>query len=99
VRGVSGRDQDDMHWEQVGLDFSNSVNAICLAPDFPKPPELLVLHGVQLLWSEDNGTTFQQWNRSDLGEDFLISTLAAPNGFAPGTLVLVGSLDGDLRFI
>jgi hypothetical protein len=96
----AGTIQAGVPWEKVGQSsLSQPINAILLASNFPQPCDLLVLHGSALLYSPNQGETFQPWSRPGLGADFEIMAVAAPTGFGPGAPVLIGGGEGDVLVV
>ena len=80
--------------QTCALPISQPINTILLTSHFNQPPDLLVLHGSQLLYSADQGETFQHWTRPGIETDVEIMAVAAPAGLAPGAPVLIGLGDG-----
>jgi photosystem II stability/assembly factor-like uncharacterized protein len=92
--------QAGVPWEKVGQSsLTQPINAILLASDFPRPWDLLVLHGSELLYSPNQGETFEQWTRPGLEPDFEIMAVAAPAGFGPGSPVLIGRGEGEVLVV
>lgn len=83
-------------WQRLaGERLSGAVNSIILAPDFPEPPEVLVLHEDTVLVSRDAGQTWTVWP-SDVALEAAVASVAAPHGLAPGAPLLVGLTDGSV---
>lgn len=83
-------------WQQLGQDvFTDPVNAILLAADFPTNPEMLALHSGMILYSPDGGASWTPWREAELAEAEA-SALLAPLGFGAGQPVLVGLADGQI---
>jgi len=96
----AGQIQAGAPWQTVGQGrLTQPINAILLAPNYPQPGELLVVHGSELLHSPDQGQTFQYWSRPGLEAGFEVMAVAAPAGFGPGSPVLIGSGEGDVRVV
>jgi photosystem II stability/assembly factor-like uncharacterized protein len=96
----AGKIQAGVPWERAGQgSLTQPINAILLAPDFPQSCDLLVLHGSELLYSPNQGETFQPWTRPGLEPDFEIMAVAAPTGFGPGPAVLIGGGQGEVLVV
>ena len=92
--------QAGVPWEKVGEgSLTDPINAILLTSGYPKPSELLVLHGSELHFSPNQGEAFQQWIRRGLPADFEVMAVAAPNGFGLGSPVLVGGARAEVLVI
>lgn len=79
-------------WQRVGASaLSGAVNAIVLAPTYPAPPHLLVIHEGALLISRDDGESWEEWAASP---GSAITAVAAPEGLRPGARILAGLFDG-----
>jgi photosystem II stability/assembly factor-like uncharacterized protein len=92
--------QAEMRWEKLGqTSLTEPINAILLASDFPKSSELLILHGSELRYSANRGEAFHPWTRPGLPADFEVTAVAAPNGFSPGSPVLIGGGGGEVLVV
>jgi hypothetical protein len=91
---ATGRVNEKLKWETASAALNEPINSILLAPMFPKPPEILILHGEEILFSADGAKTFIHWTRPALPEDFQITAVAAPLGFGASAPVLVGGTGG-----
>jgi photosystem II stability/assembly factor-like uncharacterized protein len=99
-RSSTGKILAGASWAKVGPDgLTQPINAVLLASDSNQPPELLVLHGSELLYSADQGETFQHWARPALAADLEITAVAAPNGFGLGSPALIGLGDGEVLVV
>jgi photosystem II stability/assembly factor-like uncharacterized protein len=96
----AGKIQAGVPWEKVGQSsLTQPINSILLSAEFPQSRDLLVLHGSELLFSPNQGETFQQWTRPGLEADVEIMAVAAPAGFNPGSPVLIGLGEGDVLVV
>ena len=83
-------------WNRIGKSrLKQPINAILLAPNFPKQPGLLVLHGGKLLTSADNGKTWKSW-RDNVLSGKNVTAILAPYGFDNGHAALAGIEDGSI---
>ena len=86
-------------WQRVGeAVLTEPINSIVLGSQFPEKPELLVLHGAELLVSADGGDSWGAW-RADRLAGLEITAVAAPHGFAAGAPVLIGLAGGAIRCV
>jgi photosystem II stability/assembly factor-like uncharacterized protein len=86
-------------WQRLAKSkLKEPINSILLAPDFVARPELLILHGDQLLISIDCGKSWRPF-RANLVTRKSVATILCPHGFDPGVSVLVGYADGSIKFI
>jgi photosystem II stability/assembly factor-like uncharacterized protein len=86
-------------WQPVSEGvWTEPINSILLGPHFPVKPELLVLHGGELLFSADGGDTWEAW-RTDRLAGLDVTAVLAPQGFDAGAPVLVGFSGGNIRFV
>ena len=83
-------------WARLGEDvIEDVVNGIVLSPEFPDTPDILAVLGTALLVSRDGGQTWADWKEGmDLKQG--VSSVAAPQGLAPGAPLLVGLVGGDV---
>ncbi len=99
TQGLLGSEDAGRGWRRVGQPaLSNSINQIVLGPDYPRQPQLLVLHDGGLSTSHDGGATWQPWPAPALNAEAATAVLA-PRGFGAGAPVLVGLESGRaIRF-
>ena len=86
-------------WQRLAKSkLKEPINSILLAPDFIARPELLILHGDQLLISVDCGRRWRPF-RANLVNRKSVAAILCPYGFDPSSSVLVGYTDGSIKFI
>lgn len=86
-------------WQRLAkLKLKQPINSILLAANFVARPELLILHGDQLLISTDCGRSWKPF-RANLVNRKSVATVLCPDGFNPSASVLVGYVDGSIEFI
>jgi photosystem II stability/assembly factor-like uncharacterized protein len=86
-------------WQRLAKSkLKEPINSILLAPDFVARPELLILHGNQLLISTDCGRSWGPF-RANLVTRKSVAAILCPYGFDPSVSVLVGYADGSIKFI
>ncbi len=83
-------------WRRVGAEiFSESVNAILLARDFPAEPAILALATEGLFISHDCGATWRI-HPTGLPAAAELTAVAAPAGLRSGAPLLVGTDKGTV---
>jgi photosystem II stability/assembly factor-like uncharacterized protein len=94
--GLLRSDDRGQTWARIGEDaVADVVNAIVLSPAFPDTPSILVALSTALLISRDGGRSWADWEKGlELSQG--VSTVAAPQGLAPGAPLLVGLVGGDV---
>ena len=75
--------------------ISDEVNHILVAPEFPAKQDLLILQGDGLRISRDGGHSWSDWKVALPAETGLTS-MTAPQGLDPGSLLLLGLADGTV---
>ena len=84
-------------WELLGEGvLTKPINSILLGPQFPKTPDLLIVHGDDPLFSSDGGHSWEPWRNDSLGR-LDVSAILAQEGFGDGVLAAVGLFDGGIR--
>lgn len=84
-------------WKLLGEEvLTKPINSILLGPQFPKTPDLLIVHGDAPLFSSDGGHSWELWRTDRLGS-LDVSVILAPEGFGDGVLAAVGLFDGGIR--
>ncbi|MEW5870302.1 MAG: hypothetical protein AB1894_13590 [Chloroflexota bacterium] len=88
-------------WHQLlqePLAADQPLNAILLGRDYPAKPEILILYGSSLLYSPDDGLTWQPWLAGELnGQE--VTACAAPQGFSANAPIIVGLAGGEIRLL
>ena len=79
-------------WENK---INQAVNAIVTAPKYPEHPEVLVIHGQDLLLSRDGGNTWSEWRPAAIS-DKPVSAILAPQGFGLNAPILLGLVGGEI---
>ena len=83
-------------WLRLGEGvIQNAVNGIILSPHFPDKPQILVALSRTLLFSQDGGQTWSEWQvglRFEQG----IASITAPQGLDPGAALYVGLGSGGI---
>ena len=94
TNGLLCSEDGGSHWRRIGqADLSNSIGQIVVGPEFPRRPQLLVLHDGGLSMSEDGGAAWRRWP-APAWNDEAVSALLAPRSFGAGGPVLVGLESG-----
>jgi photosystem II stability/assembly factor-like uncharacterized protein len=95
--GLFHSDDRGQTWARVGEDaVMDAVNAVIVSPDFPAAPDVLVALSSALLVSRDGGQSWADWRG---GVELMtqgVSAVAAPQGLAPGSPLLVGLVGGEV---
>ncbi len=94
------RSRDRGHtWTRLGENLlSGPINSILLDPQYPKHPRLLVLVGDNLLLSDDDGETWEEWH-SGLQIDSAMTCVAAPLGLDDSAPLLIGTASGEVLIV
>ncbi len=106
--GLLASDDRGRSWTQVQADLppsttgagsrekgtSQAINAIALSPDFPRDPGILVAAQEGLFISRDRGRSWS--DRAPAGG---VLTLAAPDGVADRSPLLVGTAESGVRWV
>jgi len=96
VHGLFRSQDAGATWQRLAEERLNgAVNSIILAPDFPDPPQVLVLYEDSVLVSHDGGQTWTDWP-SDVSLEAEVASVAAPQGLATGAPLLAGLMDGSV---
>ena len=83
-------------WLRLGEEeISGPVNSVLVAPEFPDPPDILILPGDALLISRDGGRSWSNWE-DGLSTDRSLVSVTAPQGLEPGAPLLIGCMDGEI---
>jgi photosystem II stability/assembly factor-like uncharacterized protein len=86
-------------WAPAGTGvWSEAINSVVLDGRDRSQPELLVLHGSQLLHSADGGTSWESW-RTDRLAGHEITAVLAPLGFADDAPILIGLTGGAIMLV
>lgn len=97
--GMLCSDDGGRSWRRIGQNLlTEPINSILVGPDFPVKPELLVLHGGELLFSADGGETWGAWRGERLA-GLQVTAALAPRGFDDGAPVLIGASGGEIYVV
>jgi len=89
-------EEEGRAWKRLGEDaIQESVNGIVLSREFPARPDLLVALGAALLVSRDGGSSWADW-KPGLPLATGIASVAAPQGLAPNSPLLIGLVEGGV---
>jgi photosystem II stability/assembly factor-like uncharacterized protein len=94
THGLFISDDRGRSWQHLGKEIIQGVvNQIILSPDYPAPPEILVVHDNTLLHSSDGGKT---WGALFEGDIASAAAYRKPGG---GLSVLVGLVNGQVAVL
>jgi len=94
TQGLLVSEDGGRHWRRIGpAALSNSISQIVVGPEFPRRPQLLVLHDGGLSLSEDGGAAWRRWPAAAWNDEEIRAVLA-PRTFSAGGPVLVGLESG-----
>ncbi len=85
-------------WERLGdatHALGDSVNAILVAPDFPRTPSVLAVTSAGIFMSVDAGDTWEEFT-ADIPPEEGVVAVVAPQGLVRGALLLLGLSNGEV---
>jgi photosystem II stability/assembly factor-like uncharacterized protein len=99
THGLLVSEDGGQHWRRIGeAALAGAINQIALALEFPRQPQLLVLHDGRLSASDNGGATWRTWAAEQvMVED--ATAFIAPRGFVAGKPVLVGLEGGGILWV